>query len=352
MTSEKNENIKGRRVPAEWEPYDAVMIAWPHANTDWAPMLTEIEACYDELARAIVEKSGLRLVVVTPYPDEVKSRLEGLPADKIIIFKAPTNDTWTRDYGPITIEENGAVAAVDFQFNGWGLKFASNLDNMVNVRMFKAGLLTQNYKPNLSFAFEGGSMESDGRGTMLTTSECLLSLNRNGAITKEQLTDYFKRSLGMNRVLFLDHGHLDGDDTDSHIDTLARLAPNDTILYVKSYCNTDSHTEELNLMEAELMQLRTVEDNPYNLVGLPLPDPIYDDEGGRLPATYANFLITPHTVLMPTYRQPENDRMAEMMLQTVFSDREIVKVDCVALIKQHGSLHCATMQLPAELLRI
>ena len=153
--------------------------------------------------------------------------------------------------------------------------------------------------------------------------------------------------LGMHTVKVLDHGHLEGDDTDSHIDTLARLAPDDTILYVKSYNPADPHTEELNLMEDELRELRTADGRPFNLIGLPLPDPIYDDEGNRMPATYANFLITPRTVLMPTYGQPQNDMMAEQMLRVTFSGREIVKVDCRALIKQHGSLHCATMQLPA-----
>lgn len=352
MTNKNNndnneEKNKNRRVPAEWEAYDTVMIAWPHAETDWAPMLDEIEECYQSLARAVTQQSGLRLLVVSPEPETVREKLGWVDPARLIVFEAPTNDTWTRDYGPISIEDGGVAGVADFQFNGWGLKFAANLDNMVNLRMMNAGLLTRNYKPNLGFVFEGGSMESDGRGTMLTTSACLLALNRNGAMTKEQLSDYFGRSLGMERVLFLDHGHLAGDDTDSHIDTLARLAPNDTILYVKSYRPTDSHTDELNLMEQELAALRTPEGKPYNLVGLPLPEAIYDDNGERLPATYANFLITPRTVLMPTYRQPDNDRMAELMLQTVFADREIVAVDCTALIKQHGSLHCATMQLPA-----
>ncbi|MDE5940930.1 MAG: agmatine deiminase family protein [Muribaculaceae bacterium] len=354
MTSYNSGSEKRRRrVPAEWEAYDAVMIAWPHSGTDWAEMLQEVEACYEALAEAIVTRSGLRLLVVTPEPEHVRERLKNLPQEKLVVFEAPTNDTWTRDYGPIQIEDDGENGVADFQFNGWGLKFAANLDNMVNLRMLNAGLLTRNYKPNLGFVFEGGAMESDGEGTMLTTSECLLALNRNGVVTKEQLADYFGRSLGMKRVLFLDHGHLAGDDTDSHVDTLARLAPGNTILYVKSYREDDAHTLELRLMEEELKNLRTASGERYNLVGLPLPDAVYDEESGeRLPATYANFLITPRTVLMPTYRQPDNDRMAEMMLQAVFPDREIVGVDCVALIKQHGSLHCATMQLREGVLRV
>ncbi len=348
-------NVKNNtvlRVPAEWEPYDAVMIAWPHEGTDWASMLDEIESCYRNLAKAIVVDSGLRLVVVPPDAARIRGQLGDLPADQVLVFETETNDTWVRDYGPITMEVEGKPSIVDFQFNGWGLKFAANLDNMVNLRMVNAGLLTRDYRPALGFVFEGGSMESDGAGTMLTTSESLLSLNRNGAVTKEQLSDYFNRTIGMSRVLFLDHGHLDGDDTDSHIDTLARFAPEDTILYVKSYNPADSHANELNLMEDELKRLKTIEGNPYNLIALPLPDPIYDEDGNRLPATYANFLITPQTVLMPVYGQPDNDRLARQMLAVAFHDREIVTVDCRALIRQHGSLHCATMQLPAGILRI
>lgn len=339
-----------KRIPAEWESYDAVMIAWPHSATDWAYMLEKVTSCYMNLVRAIVD-SGLRALVVTPEADAVRGMLKDFPQDMIVIFQAPTNDTWTRDYGPITLETSeGVVTALDFQFNGWGLKFAANLDNMVTLRMVEASLLTGSYVPRLDFVFEGGSMEVDGKGTMLTTSACLLSLNRNGAVSKEALCRYFRETMGISQVHFLDHGHLAGDDTDSHIDTLARFAPDDTILYVKSYNTADEHTRELNLMEEELKALRTADGNPYNLIALPLPDPIFDEDGERLPATYANFLITPRTVLLPVYGQPDNDRLAEQMLRVAFPGRDILTVDCRALIRQHGSLHCATMQIPASLL--
>lgn len=356
MTMQPFNKIASRvvRVPAEWEPYDSVMIAWPHADTDWAYMLDEVTECYRSLARAVAIDSNLRLIVVTPNPESVKALLADIPTDKLILFKAPTNDTWTRDYGPITVERaDGSKAVADFQFNGWGLKFASNLDNMVTLRMVDASLLTSNYIPHLDFTFEGGSMEVDGCGTMLTTSECLLSLNRNGVVTKDALREYFANALGIKTIHFLDHGSLAGDDTDSHIDTLARLAPDNTILYVKSYNPADEHTAELNAMEQELMALRTPDcGNPYNLIALPLPDAIYDDEGNRLPATYANFLITPTTVLLPVYNQKNNDMLAEQMIKIAFPNHRVVTVDCRALIKQHGSLHCATMQIPAELLTI
>lgn len=349
MKESANDNV---RIPAEWEHYDAVMIAWPHSGTDWADMLDEVVECYKALAKAIAD-SGLRVLVAAPDARPVREALAHIPADRMIVFEVPTNDTWTRDYGPLTFEaSDGSTGVLDFQFNGWGLKFASNLDNMVNLQMVRAGLLTRNYRQQLNFVFEGGSMEVDGEGTMLTTSACLLSLNRNGAVTENSLSDYFRRVLGIRQIHFLHHGHLAGDDTDSHIDTLARFAPGNTILYVKSYNRADEHTADLELMENELKELRTPQGEPYNLIALPLPDPIYDDDGERLPATYANFLITPRTVLMPVYGQKDNDFLAEQMLRIAFPGHEIITVDCRALIRQHGSLHCATMQLKGELLTV
>lgn len=348
MNIEKN----NRRVPAEWEDYTTVMVAWPHAATDWAYMLGEITDCYVKIAEAIVIHSGLRLLVVTPEPEKVQPLLKHLPTRQVQMFTCPTNDTWTRDYGPLTLEKNGKPYAVDFQFNGWGLKFAANLDNMVTLRMLHAGLLTKNYLSALDFTFEGGAMETDGNGTMLSTTECLMSVNRNGFVDENHLKTYFCKHLGFSTLHLLHHGALEGDDTDSHIDTLARFAPNDTILYVKSYRTDDSHTAQLEAMEQELQKLRTPAGQPYNLIALPLPDPVFDDEGNRLPATYANFLITPRTVIMPTYAQHNNDLMASQMLKIAFPDRDIVGVDCRALIKQHGSLHCATMQLKEGLLNI
>lgn len=341
------------RVPAEWESFDAVMIAWPHADTDWAHMLPEVTECYIALTDAIV-RSNLRVIVVTPDAEALRTTLAQFPADKVIVAEVPTNDTWTRDYGPIAVENaaDGKTYLADFQFNGWGLKFASNHDNLVNLHLVERGLFTRNYIPHLDFAFEGGSMEVDGKGTMLSTAFCLQALNRNGFKTREQLEEYFRATLGIHTLHLLEHGHLEGDDTDSHIDTLARLAPHYTIIYVKSYNPNDAHTSDLNAMEQELMELRTAEGNPYNLLALPLPDPIYDEDGERLPATYANFLITPTTVLMPIYAQPDNDTLAEQMLRIAFPDREIITVDCRPLIKQHGSLHCATMQLKSELLNL
>lgn len=341
-----------RKMLAEWDPrFDTVMIAWPHAATDWVYMLQEVETCYLQLAEAIV-KAGQKLLVITPEPDEVAQKLASLsiPDGKLMIVDCPTNDTWTRDYAPLTVEADSLLHLVAYKFNGWGLKFTSNFDNLTTLRLIGNKIFPLTTELRKRYVLEGGSIESDGNHTILTTSECLLSLNRNGLIEKGEVAKELASGLGADNVLWLDHGALAGDDTDSHIDTLARLAPDNTILYVKSYIPDDPHTTELEKMEAQLKQMVTPDGQPYHLIGLPLPDPIFDEDGHRLPATYANFLITPHAVLMPTYDQPHNDEMASQMLRIAFPTHEILTVDCRSLIRQHGSLHCATMQLPSSLL--
>lgn len=218
--------------------------------------------------------------------------------------------------------------------------------------MCNTGLLRGRYSNELSFVLEGGSIESDGQGTLMTTSQCLLSPNRNGAMSRDEIEEYLKSRFGLDRVLWLDYGALEGDDTDSHIDTLARLTPNDTILYVGTDDVTDSHYDELNKMKLQLQSFVTASGQPYNLIELPLPDAVYDEEGNRLPATYANFLIMNHSILMPVYRQPQKDELAAQIIKIAFPDHQVVKIDCSVLIKQHGSLHCVTMQVPETILPI
>jgi agmatine/peptidylarginine deiminase len=333
------------RLPAEWEQQQAVMLAWPHAKTDWAYMLNEVEDCYEQIARAITKHA--KLLIVAPDTSSIQARLSDCDREKLYFLDVDTNDTWTRDYGAITtLKADGTPVYNDFCFNGWGLKFASNFDNLVTRKMVFAGLLKGAYHNELGFVLEGGSIESDGEGTILTTRECLLSPNRNGDLTRKQISTHLKEVFGAKKVLWLDHGALEGDDTDSHIDTLARLAPNNTIVYVGCDDHNDSHHEELAAMRADLQAMRNINGEPFNLVELPLPDAIYDEDGERLPATYANFLIINNAVLLPVYGQAKKDFLAEQIMRIVFPEHEIISIDCNALIKQHGSLHCATMQFP------
>jgi len=267
------------------------------------------------------------------------------------LIRIDYNDTWTRDYGPLTIVKYDCLRALDFGFNGWGLKFAADKDNLANLRMMENFIIPKAvYRNEREFVLEGGSVETDGEGTILTTSKCLCSPNRNGGLTKEKAESMLHQYLGASHVLFLDYGELEGDDTDSHIDTLARLAPENIILFTGCRDIDDPHFEELLKMRAQLTLFRNAEGEPFNLVELPLPLPIYDEEGNRLPATYANYLVTDKAIFIPTYNQPDNDLLAMQTIRIAFPDHKIVGVDCTTLIKQHGSLHCATMQLPKGLL--
>ena len=336
--------------PAEWYPQSGIQLTWPHEETDWAYMLDEVTDCYIKLAREIARRE--RLLIVTPHPEQVKQLLQGVVDLEAVTFaQCPTNDTWARDHGGITLLCDGKPAIYDFKFNGWGLKFAANYDNLITSTLCRQGRFNARYENRLNFVVEGGALESDGTGTLLTTSECLLSPNRNGEWSQTRIEEYLKETFGLQRVLWLDHGYLAGDDTDSHIDTLARFAPGNTIVYVQCSDPTDEHYEALHRMEEQLRTFTTLEGTPYRLLPLPMADAVYDEHGERLPATYANFLIMNDAVLYPTYCQPVNDRAAAQVLQQAFPNREIVGIDCTPLIRQHGSLHCVTMQYPTNVLR-
>ena len=334
-----------RSFATEWDNQDGILIAWPHAGTDWAYMLDEVTACYVEMARAILEDDE-RLVIVAPDADDVKASLgQDVDWQRISIIELPTNDTWVRDYGPIAVFKDGRTVLTDFTFNAWGMKFAADCDNLVTSRLqargvFKAPLV--NYR---DLVLEGGSIETDGNGTVLTTTCCLTAPNRNDALSREQLEQELLDRLGCVKMLWLDHGSLSGDDTDGHIDTLARFAPAGVLLYCGCDNPEDEHYEPLMKMEEDLKQMTDAEGNPYHLIKLPLPDAMYD-EISRLPATYANFLVMNHQVLVPVYGQPENDVKACELIGQAFPGRKIKGIDCRPLICQHGSLHCATMQLP------
>ena len=313
----------GYRLPAEWEPQSGVQLTWPHADTDWAPMLDDILSVYEEMAREIRKRESL------------------------LIVPPPSNDTWARDHGFITlVDDRGGIRLLDFCFNGWGEKFPADIDNTLNRRIYDEGHVRGEYVDHLDFVLEGGSIESDGKGTIFTTACCLLAPHRNQPLTEQQIEERLKEWLCADRVVWLRHGSLLGDDTDGHIDTLVRICPDDTLLYTGG----DDDHPDLALMEEELRTLRTLDGKAYRLLRLPLPRPIYD-EGERLPATYANFLVINGAVLVPTYAQPDLDAKAMRLVGEAFPGRDIVGIDCRAVIRQHGSLHCCTMQYPGDALR-
>ena len=335
-------------LPAEWAEQDCVQLTWPHAATDWAYMLPEITDVYIRMAVEIAKRE--KLLIVAPdanaLDDVVEQICEEAPGCDIMVVECPTDDTWARDHGFITlVSSDGSKRRLDFCFNGWGDKFEADNDNAINRNLYDMEVIDGEYESHLDFVLEGGAIESDGQGTIFTTSQCLLAPNRNQPLGKEEIENELKRRLHAKRIVWLDHGTLIGDDTDGHIDTLVRIAPDDTLLYIGCDDADDEQYQELCAMEQELKALRTADGKPYRLLRLPTPAPIVID-GERLPATYANFLIINNAVLVTTYGQPETDRKAVEIIAEAFPDREMVEIDSIQIIRQHGSIHCCTMQFP------
>ncbi len=330
--------------PAEWHLQSGVQVTWPHRDTDWKENLGEVTDCYVAFSKEILQRE--KLLVACRDAGEVSAHFTAGERVNLLLHELPSNDTWMRDHGGVGLFNEGRPLLVDFGFNGWGLKFAANYDNQITRYLYERSAYRQDvgYRNRLDFILEGGSIETDGAGTLLTTSRCLLSPNRNGALNREQVEEQLKLTLGVERVLWVDHGFLEGDDTDSHVDTLARFCDEETIAYVACDDEEDIHHGELREMERELKAFVTSSGEPYRLLPLPMADALYH-EGRRLPATYANFLIINGAVLMPFYGSPK-DGVAKRQLQLAFPEREVIGIDCRPLIKQAGSLHCVTMQLP------
>ena len=333
------------RFPAEWEPQSAILIAWPHAGTDWAERLGEVEETYIALVAAITR---FQRVLVCVADDDVeayaRARLASarVDMDRVTFVPAAYDDTWLRDSGPITLRDGDRFRLLDFRFTGWGGKFEASRDDRLVESLDDARTFLKSSRQPIDFALEGGAIETDGAGTLLTTWQCLHE--RHPDTSREDLSAKLADWLQQDRVLWLDHGYLEGDDTDAHIDTLARFAPNDAIVFQACDDPADSHHAELGAMAAEIAALRTPDGRPYRLFPLPWPRPVIDG-GRRLAASYANFLVINGAVLVPAYGD-DADALAAEVLAQAFPDREIVSVPCRPLIWQNGSLHCLTMQLP------
>ncbi len=332
-------------MPAEWEKQRVVLLSFPHEETDWhdpdnAAALEASLSPFIRIAQAIAYGEAVYIIC----KDKEKISKMFCSTRNMTFIEIPTNDTWIRDYGYISIKENDEAKLLDFTFDGWGGKFEASLDNAVNTALHKKGYLGTTPLEQIDFVLEGGSIESDGDGTILTTSTCLCNPNRNGGLGKQEIEEKLRTYLGAQRVLWLDHGYLSGDDTDSHIDTLARFVNKTTIMYVKCEDKEDEHYEALQQMEIQLQGFTTAEGEPYTLIPLPMCEAKYNDEQKRLPATYANFLITNDALIYPTY-DDKNDTKVGEIFKEVFPGREIIPVNCLKLIEQGGSLHCSTMQI-------
>ncbi|MDO7253810.1 agmatine deiminase family protein [Helicobacter cappadocius] len=329
-----------KRLKAEWEKQRAVLLAFPHKNSDWAEYISEARENFLAIIKEITRFEKV-ILCVDVEDSEGMEILQKSNLSNIEFVNVPTNDTWARDFGPIAIEQNHSIELLNFGFNGWGLKFAANKDNQINQNLFDRGVF--NTLKNMPIILEGGSIDTDGEGRLLTNTQCLLELNRNPHLSQGEIEEFLKRILGINEVLWLHSGYLAGDDTDSHIDTLARFVNPHTIAYMKCEDKNDEHYAELRKMEEELMVLRTREGKPYTLVPLPLPNAIFYD-GERLPASYVNFLFINGAILVPTYRDKKDEEVLEIFRNSC-PDLEVIGIDCSTLIRQHGSLHCVTMQI-------
>lgn len=329
------------RWPAEWEQQSFLQLTFPHANSDWAPLLDKVSVCFKHIIEA-----AARFQKVLVVCDNIPRVRRIFPEHPNIFFaEIPSNDTWARDHGGITVLRNKVAVIQDYTFNGWGNKFASDQDNQITRTLFEQGLFKSAQLNSIDFVLEGGSVESDGEGTILTTTQCLLEKNRNPQYTQNEIEDILMKNLGARRVLWLHHGYLSGDDTDSHIDTLARFCSPEIIAYTACTNPNDTHFSALQNMKAELETFTTNTGAPYKLIPLPLPDSCYDKEGNRLPATYANFTIINGAVLLPVYDVKQDNEAIEIF-ENIFPDRKIIPINCRILIEQHGSLHCVTMQYP------
>ena len=334
-----------RRLPAEWEPQQAVLLTWPRADGDFARWFGAVETCFIDIASAAARFQPV-WISTAGDPEALRRRLleRGIDAARLRVLQQPSDDVWVRDHGPITVLDDEQAVHVDFRFNGWGGKFAAERDDALSAGLHARGLLPGALEA-VDYVLEGGAIDVDGRGSLLTTEHCVLSDTRNGG-TRADFEALVADRLGIARVLWLTRGGLAGDDTDGHVDTLARFCDAHTIVYQGCDNPDDEHHGELAAMRSELEALRRADGRPSVLHALPLPAAIRDEAGQRLPASYANFLIINGAVLAPTYRDPA-DAEALAVLGRCFPDREVVGVDCVPLIHQYGSLHCVTMQVPA-----
>lgn len=332
-----------KKLVPEWYQQEAIILAWPDKKTDWAPWLTETRRTYIALMEAINKQNvGILLLIRQAEIDTFLSLAKSL--SKVMLIPSDYNDTWVRDYGFLTCAIKDQMHPIEFNFNGWGNKFDATKDNQINRQALQP--LCQHSLQSYPLVMEGGALEIDQHGNLLSTAMCLQNPQRNGDMSAAQYSDQFAKSLAPQRVVIFEHGHLEGDDTDGHVDTLVRFTPDESLV-VQSCFNhpTDSHFAGLNSLVNECK----MHFPNHRIFELPLPQ-IYNEQQQRLPASYANYLINNHQVLCPTYQQPE-DKMALTILAQAYPQHQIVAIDALPLIRQFGSIHCISMQVPCGTLK-
>lgn len=338
--------VVNRRLPAEWEPQDALMIAWPHRANGWKGDMADVDAVFVEMVKATARHQRVLIACKDQLLHDHAAELlreAGVDMENCLLKIVATNDCWVRDTGPIGIFENGKLKLLDFRFNAWGGKYESADDDQINTRLALQGVFNCELQ-SLPIILEGGSIESNGKGSLLTTTSCLLTDTRNNCYDQNRIEDLLKYFFGLQTVHWLKHGHIEGDDTDGHVDTLARFCPNDTIAYASCVDETDSNFAGLAMLAQELQSLRKADGTAYRLVAFPIPSPKFDMEGNRLPCTYVNFMIINDAILCPLYDDPM-DEHAMSRLKTIFPDHDIIGINALPVVEQSGSFHCLCMQL-------
>lgn len=327
----------------EWTQQDAVMLVWPDQHTDWKPWLDDVQNVYLKIIESL--NQAKTNVVLLVRSSEIKNCLNKLnKSAQILIVKADYNDTWIRDYGFLSCANESTLQPIEFAFNGWGQKFDAAKDNKINQDVLSQ--LCQQAIKSVDIVVEGGALEIGQNGTLLSTELCLTNPKRNGNKSIAAYQQVFQNFLGAKQSIILQNGHLEGDDTDGHIDTLVRFTP-DNGLVIQSAFNRpeDSHFIGLAALVKECQQVLPT----HQIFELPLPH-IVNSHGDRLPASYANFLISNQHILCPIYQQPE-DKLAMQIMQTAYPEFTIVPINCLPLVQQFGSLHCISMQIPCGILK-
>jgi agmatine deiminase len=336
-------------MPAEWEPHAATWLAWPHNLDTWPGKFEPIPGIYVEMVKALRLYEHVNICVNdTEAATGVRHLLlqAGVDVSNVIFYEIPTNDTWARDHGPIFLTRAHSdhpieLALTDWVFNSWGGKYGPwDLDDVVPQKI-AAYFGCQVFQPGI--VLEGGSIDVNGCGTLLTTESCLLNPNRNPSLTRAEIEDYLRAYLGVQKILWLNDGIV-GDDTDGHIDDLARFVNPTTVVCAVEDDPTDVNYAPLQENFARLQQMTDQNGQPLHVIPLPMPTPV-EYAGNRLPASYANFYIANRLVLVPTYECPQ-DQQVLTILQELFPTRRVIGIDCTDLVLGLGAIHCVTQQQP------
>jgi agmatine deiminase len=334
-------------MPAEWEPHRGTWLSWPHKEASWPGKFAGVPGIFARMVRHLADHEEVHINVAGPEMEHGVRRLladEGADSGNVFFHNNPTNDAWCRDHGPIFLEQKngGKQAIIDWDFNAWGGKYPPyDLDDVVPTRIARElGLPV--FNPGI--VMEGGSIDVNGQGTLITTEACLLNPNRNPQLDRAAIEDCLRAYLGVSRILWLGEGIV-GDDTDGHVDDLTRFVNPTTVVTVVEQDPTDENYEPLQHNLERLNGMTDQDGRPLEVVTLPMPRPVIHD-GQRLPASYANFYIANEIVLLPTYDAQRDDE-ALTTIRSLFPDREVIGIDCTDLVWGLGAFHCVTQQWPS-----